>query len=227
MKWLKSYSKYQESIVIDIKFQSIDLSESLNIDWHDVLLKSISAEETDLFSELGMDKNDYKDNSKLDLDYLCGDGDRNQPYSKFINSLSKEGLRISEVQNSNDLSTFINKPCKFMFIYKQNTHDLQNPIYILFQVLHKSSNEWTPVKLYKIGGNVNDFYTKLSSKTIKINDDEVDYIYSTSNGNDWILKNSDKETDKYKKILRKEELEELIDSIKNNSDDKSVKLTII
>ena len=120
MKWLKSYSKYQESIVIDIKFQSIDLSESLNIDWHDVLLKSISAEETDLFSELGMDKNDYKDNSKLDLDYLCGDGDRNQPYSKFINSLSKEGLRISEVQNSNDLSTFINKIhtiYKILFIY--------------------------------------------------------------------------------------------------------------
>ena len=234
MRWLKSYSKYQESIVIDIKFQSIDLSESLNIDWHDVLLKSISAEEVDLFSKLDMNKDDYKDNSKLDLDFLCGDGDKNQPYIKFINSLSKLGLRISEVQNSDDLETFINKPCKFMFIYKQSVHDLQDPDYMMFQVWHESDKTWTPVKLYKIAGDgstqgkiLNDFYTKLSSKTIKINDSGVDYIYSTSNGNDWILKNSEKEKDPYKKVLRKEELEELIDSIKNNSDDKSVKLTII
>lgn len=234
MRWLKSYSKYQESIVIDIKFQSIDLSESFNIDWHDILLKSISAEEVDIFSKLDMNKDDYKDAGKLDLDFLCGDGDRKQPYPKFINSLSKLGLRISEVQKSNDLETFINKPCKFMFIYKQNLHDLQDPDYMIFQVWHDSDKTWTPVKLYKIASDVstqgkilNDFYTKLSSRTIKISDDDVDYIYSTSNANDWVLQNSEKETDVYKKVLRKEELEDLIDSIKKDSDDKSVKLTIV
>jgi hypothetical protein len=235
MRWLKSYSKYQESIVIDIKFQSIDLSESFNIDWHDILLKSISAEEIgDMFDELNMNKDDYKDQSRLDLDFLCGDGDRKQPYSKFIDSLSSKSLRISEVQKSNDLETFINKPCKFMFIYKQNLHDLQDPDYMMFQVWHDSDKTWTPVKLYKIakdvkiqGKIVNDFFTKLSSKTIKISDDGVDYIYSTSNANDWVLQNSEKETDVYKKVLRKEELEDLIDTIKKDTDNKSIKLTIV
>ena len=229
MRWLKSYSKYQESIVIDIKFQSIDLKESLNIDWHDVLLDSISAEEvSDLFSELKMKQEDYepKGSGKLDLDFLCGDGSENSPYGKFIDSLSDESLKKSEVQHSDTYETFLNKPCKFMFIYKNNQNELENPIYMMFQVWHDSDNTWTPVKLYKVNGNVNDFYTKLSSKTIKINDNDVDYIYSTSNGNEWILKNSEKEKDPYKKVLRKEELEELIDNIKKSSGD-SVKLTII
>ena len=230
MRWLKSYSKYQESIVIDIKLQSIDLKESLNIDWHDVLLTSISAEEiNDLFDELKMNKNDYEPegSGKLDLDFLCGDGDKNGPYVKFIDSLSSKSLKKSEVQHSDTYSTFLNKPCKFMFIYKKNQHELEDPIYMMFQVWHESDDTWTPAKLYKVNGNVNDFYTKLSSKTIKINDDGIDYIYSTSNGNEWILKNSEKETDVYKKVLRKEELEKLVDDINKEVSKKSIKLTII
>jgi hypothetical protein len=240
MRWLKSYSKYQESIVIDIKYQSIDLSESLNIDWHDILLKSISVKEIDDFvKEFKMKQEDYKEADKLDLVFLCGDGEDKQPYSKFINSLKKEGLRISNIIETKDSQTFINKPCKFMFIYKQDKHDLQDPEYMMFQVYHQSDKTWTPVKLYKVEGNVStdgkvldDFYTKLSSRTIRISisendkDDTTDYIYSTSNGNEWELK-SGEPTDEYKKVLRNEELEELIKNIKENTDNKEIKLTII
>jgi hypothetical protein len=51
-------------------------------------------------------------------------------------------------------------------------------------------------------------------------DGSENYIYTTSNGNDWQLQNSDKENDIWKKTLRKEELQELVDSRK-------VKITII
>ena len=66
MKWIKSYKKYKESLVIDLTFQSLDLMESLNI-WHDVLLNSINAEEVDIFDTLKL-PNDLKSN--LDLDFL-------------------------------------------------------------------------------------------------------------------------------------------------------------
>ena len=94
----------------------------------------------------------------------------------------------------------------------------------MFQVFHKSDGDsalgsWTPVELYRVNGDVNRFYNKLTSKTIEIIEGDQNYIYETSNGNDWILQNSDRENDVYKKILRKEELQDLLSS-------RSVKLVI-
>jgi hypothetical protein len=52
MKFIKPYSKFKESLVIDLNFQDVeDLLESLTI-WHDALLNSISAKEIDLFDTL-------------------------------------------------------------------------------------------------------------------------------------------------------------------------------
>lgn len=215
MKWIKSYVEYKESLVIDLGLDSIDLMESLNV-WHDVLLDSINAEKLDFFDELKISENEYepKGPGKMDLDYLCGDGD-NDPDEKFVNSLSSLGLKKSPVEHTDSYQTFLNKSCKYMFIYRQESDFLENPVYILFQVFHKSGGDsplggWTPVELYRVNGDVNRFYNKLTSKTIEIIEGDQNYIYETSNGNDWILQNPDRENDVYKKILRKEELQDLL-----------------
>jgi len=226
MKFLKSFNKYKESIVIDLQLQTLDLMESLNI-WHDALLDSISATELSLFddtdqennpigSQLKEDETYYK--NQLDLDSLSND-------SKLINSLKKIGLKKSEVQNTEDIQTFINKPCKFMFIYDEKSNELENPLYVIMQIFNDTINKWDNIKLYKVNGEVKKFYDKLSSKTIKITDGEVNYIYTTSNGNDWELQNLQIVNDTYLRFFRNEEFEKLLSDLRNES--KGVKITII
>ena len=210
MKWLKSYRQYKESIVIDLQYQSIDLMESLNI-WHDVLLNSISAEEENIFDVFSLPKEDYKD--KMDLDYL-------EDNIEFINSLSSIGLKKSAAQHTDDHQTFVNKPCKFMFVYKSESNELENPVYIIFQVWNDTLDKWDDAKLYKINDDVKKFYDKLSSKTVEISDGDENYIYQTSNGSDWVLQNTEKENDIYKQSFRKEELQQLLS-------DRNVKISII
>ena len=67
---------------------------------------------------------------------------------------------------------------------------------------------------------VKKFYDKLTSKVIEIIDGDENYIYETSNGNEWILQNADAETDVYKKIFRREELQDLLS-------DRNVKVNIL
>ena len=210
MKWLKSFKKHKESLVIDLQFQSIDLMESLNI-WHDVLLNAINAEELNIFDTLKLPEDFFK--GSLDLDYLSDN-------VEFINSLSSLALKKSQLEDTETYQTFLNKPCKFMFIYGQEQNELENPLYIIFQTWNESLKRWEDVKLYKVNSDVKKFYDKLSSKTIEVVDGDENYIYSTSNGSDWELQNSDKENDTYKKVFRKEELQKLLD-------DKNIKINII
>jgi hypothetical protein len=101
-----------------------------------------------------------------------------------------------------------------MFIYQENANELENPSYLMMQVWNESINEWSETKFYKINGDAKKFYDKLSSKTIEIVDGDENYIYNTSNGNEWVLKNSDKENDIWKKVFRKDELQALVDNRK-------------
>jgi hypothetical protein len=210
MKWLKSFTQHKESLVIDLQFQSIDLMESLNI-WYDVLLNSINAEELDIFDTLKLPEDFFK--GSLDLDYLSDN-------VEFINSLSSLALKKSQLEDTETYQTFLNKPCKFMFIYNAESNELENPVYIIFQVWNETLKKWEDAKLYLVRNNISKFYDKLSSKTIEIIDGDENYIYNTSNGNEWILQNSDKENDNYKKVFRKEELQKLLD-------DKNIKINII
>jgi len=210
MKYLKSYQQFKESIVIDLQFDAIDLMESLSI-WNDALLKSINAEELDIYDTLKLPKDFYKD--RLDLDFL-------KDNVEFINSLSSVALKKSEVNNTDDYNTFILKPCKFMFIYGVDSNELENPIYILFQTWNDILKKWEEVKFYKVGDDVKKFYDKLSSKTIEIIDGDQNYIYNSNNGSEWILQNSDKENDIYQKTFRKGEFDKLLN-------DRKVKVTII
>ena len=151
--------------------------------------------------------------NNLDIDFLSDS-------VEFVNSLTSLKLKKSEAQNTDTIESFVNKPCKFMFIYGIESNELENPIYILFQVWNETQRKWSDVKLYKIKEDVKKFYDKLSSKEIEIIDGDEKYIYVTSNGNDWLLKDEDKETDTYKKSLRKEELEKLLS-------ERNVKISIV
>jgi hypothetical protein len=204
MKYLKKYINFKESVLIDMNIQSIeDILESLTI-WSDSLLNSVGAEEVDMFDTFKLPAEDYKD--KLDLDYL-------EDNVEFINSLSSIALKKSEVKLSDDFQTFLNKPCRFMFIYNINSNELENPTYLIFQSWNETLNKWEDVKLYKIHENIQRFYDKLTSRTIELIDGDK-YIYQTSNGNEWILQNTEKENNTYKKVFRKDELENLIENNK-------------
>ena len=204
MKYLKKYISFKESVLVDLSVQTmVDILESLTI-WHDALLEAIGAEEVDMFDTFKLPAEDYKD--KLDLDYL-------EDNVEFINSLSSIALKKSEVKLSDDFQTFLNKPCRFMFIYNINSNELENPTYLIFQSWNETLNKWEDVKLYKIHENIQRFYDKLTSRTIELIDGDK-YIYQTSNGNEWILQNTEKENDTYKKVFRKDELENLIENNK-------------
>ena len=201
MKHLKKYKDYKEYLLIDLSFQRVeDLMESLTI-WHDALLLAVGAEETNIFDTLKLPQEDFGDN--LDLDFLSDSID-------FINSLSSLALKKSELQNSDDYQTFLNKPIKFMFIYDINSNQLENPVYLLLQIWNDSLSQWQGVKLYKVKDDVKKFYDKLTSRTIEIIDGDQNYIYLTSNGNEWVMQNREKINDIYKDTFRKEELEDLI-----------------
>ena len=212
MKFLKKYSQYFDSLQIDLSTDIIDLMESLII-WHDVLLSSIGAEEVDLFKTLSL-PNTFEN---LDLDFLSDNID-------FLNSLASLGLKKSPVQNTEDFQTFLNKPCRFMLIYDINSNELQGAEYMLFQTYNDTLNKWDNTKMYKMnvsGSNIQQrFFDKLTSRTIEITDGDENYIYTTSNGNDWELQNLKKENDIYKRFFRKEDLQKLLD-------DRKVKLTIV
>ena len=204
MKKIKTYKKFKESLVIDLMVMSVDILESMNI-WNDVLLSAISAEEKDIFDTLKLPKDFYQ--KRLTLDFLSSN-------IEFINSLSSLGLKKSSVQNTDEYQTFVNKPCKWMFIYDISSNELENPIYITFQVWNETNKEWEDVKLFKINGNVKNFYDKLSSKTIEVTDGDENYIYITSDGNTWELQNLDRENDVYKRFFTKDELQSLLNDRK-------------
>jgi hypothetical protein len=209
MRFIKDYKKFKESLVIDLSFQNVeDLMESLTI-WHDALLSSINAEELDILDTLKIPK------ELMDIEF-----ETLSDNVEFINSLSSIALKKSAIDNSDDYQTFLNKPCRFMFLYDINSNELENPIYLMFQVWNDSLKKWDELKLYKVNDNAKKFYDKLTSRTIEILDGDQNYIYQTSNGNEWVLQNLDTENDTYKKTFRREELQSLLK-------DKNVSVNII
>ena len=62
-------------------------------------------------------------------------------------------------------------------------------------------------------GKVEDFYKKLTAKTIELTDNNITYTYETSNsGNNWLLKDKDKKTDKFKENLNTDSIKDIIRS---------------
>jgi len=208
-KRLKSYKQFFDSLQIDLSVELIDINESLGV-MYDNILKSIGAEEMDIFKTFKLPE-DYLD--RLDLETLHDD-------VIFINSLASIGLKKSQLQNSDDYETYLTRPCRFMMIYNVESNELENPVFILIQSWNDSLKKWEGLKLYKFNGDVKKFYDKLSSKIIEIEIGDEKFIYNSTNKNEWILQNSDKANKKFRKYLRKEELEDLLK-------DRSIKLRIV
>jgi hypothetical protein len=205
MRYIKDYNSYKESIQFNFEYEHFDdLMESLNI-WHDSLISSINAEEVNIFTTLDLPTDVYVDN--LDIEFLSDN-------IEFINSLSSIGLKKSDVKNSDDFQTFLNKACKFMFIYDINANELENPDYMLFQTWNSSLDRWEDAKMYKVNDDVKKFYEKLTSRSIEIIDGDERYIYQTSNGSEWDLQNTDAMNDIYLKTFRKDELQILLNERK-------------
>lgn len=200
MRYIKDFKKYQESIRIDFGYLSIDINESLGL-LYDNVLKSIGAEELDIFNTFHLPKDDFAD--KLNLDLLTSS-------TEFVNSLSSIGLKKSNITNSEDFETFFKRPCRFMMIYRVEANELENPSYIIFQPWNDMLNKWEDCKLYKVNGDIKNFYDKLSSKVIEIEDGADKFIYQTSNGNEWNLQNIDKANDIYLKYFRTDDFEKLL-----------------
>lgn len=204
MKFLKKYSGYLESLRVDLMLIDIDSNESLNL-FYENILQSIGAEEVDLFDTFKLPKDDSS--YKTDLNVF-------NKNPNFIYSLSSIGLKNSSLQSTDDLETFVNRPCRFVMIYRIEANELENPDFILFQSWYETLSKWEDIKTYKITGNIKSFYDKLASKVIEITHDERNYIYQSSNKNEWILQNVDKANDTFKKYFRKEDFEKFINDNK-------------
>lgn len=207
MKFLKNYEKFLESIQIDVSIVNIDMNESLSM-FYENILKSIGAEEMDLYDTFILPKEDFK----TDIDSLNNN-------TEFINSLSSIGLKNSSIQNTEDYDTFVSKPCRFVMIYRIEANELENPEYILFQSWNETLDKWDTTKLYKIKSDIKIFYDKLSTKEIEIEHKGKKYNYQSKNKNEWTLKDQS-EDETFKKYFRSDELEQVIK-------DNKVRLTIL
>ncbi len=202
MKYLKAFKSFKESLVYSPYISNI--LESMNIIYDDLLL-SVKSEKKNIVEEFSLDSDLFS--NKLDLDFLSDNVD-------FLNSLSSIALKKSELKYSNDFSTFLIKPCKFMFIYDIDSNELENPEYIMIQIWIDNLNTWTDAELYKVNDNIQKFYDKLTSKTLEVIEGNENWIYYTSNGSEWSLQNVEAENDIYQKIFRKEELIKILDERK-------------
>ena len=175
----------------------------------DGLLNSINDKKVDFYA-LHLSNDNYLNKT---IDTLYGDNDFNQ-------QLFKENLKKGELESTLDIENFLRKDIdmKFFFLYSRNETVLDNPDFLILQ--YYKDDKWYPIEIYAIKGKVENFYEKLTAKTIKLVEDNITYIYQTSNsGNNWLLKDKEKKTEKFKENLETEDIKELIRS--------GAKLTII
>lgn len=166
----------------------------------DGLLNSINDKKTDFFA-IHLSNDDYINKT---IDDLYNDGD-------FNNQLFKENLKKGEIESTTEIENFLRKDIdmKFFFLYSRNETILDNPNFLFLQ--YYKNDKWYPIEIYKINSNIDDFYKKLTAKTIKLTFDNVTYIYQTSNsGNNWLLTDKQKKNEKFKENLENEEIKALI-----------------
>lgn len=182
---IKKYIEYiKEAITTDI----------------DGLLSSINDKKTDFFA-IHLSNDNYITKT---IEDLYDDGD-------FNKQLFKDNLKKGQLESTTEIENFLRKDIdmKFFFLYSRNETILNNPNFLILQ--YYKNDKWYPIEIYTIKGNVDDFYKKLTAKTIKLTFDDVTYIYQTSNsGNNWILKDKQKKNDKFKENLENEEIKNLI-----------------
>lgn len=182
---IKKYLQYiKESITTDV----------------DGLLDSIKEKKVDFYA-IHLSNDDYRNKS---IEYLYDD-------ANFNNQLFKNDLKKGEMESTMDIENFLRKDIdmKFFFLYNRNETILDNPDFLILQ--YYKDNKWYSIEIYSVKGDVENFYEKLTAKTIELEQDNETYVYQTSNsGNNWLLKNEDKKTDNFKPNLNTDSIKELI-----------------
>jgi len=199
---ITNYKLFLENIENDISIS----------DYH-ILIKNVDTEEIS-FNDYPFHFNISKYQNDYTLELLKENPD-------FNDNLSKQNFFISEFINTMDFDTHLLNDIKYLLIHKKQDlkmnklEKLGDPSYIIFQT--KKQGKWLKdnISIYKINDKFNNFYNNLNSKTIEISDNNNNYIY-TSNGNNWILKNIENESDTFKKIITNTELKNIL-SNKNYS----------
>ena len=211
---MKHIYKYNHFILEKQIFETIELKEIFNdadilesiVTEYDSLLKTISAEEKDLYNILGLDKNNY-DKFVL-LEELYDNDD-------FNKGLVKNKLKKTQIEKTEESETFLDNVIiiKFFLLHDINKNMLENPNYIIFQNKEISSTRWKKIKCYKVNDDIKKFYDKLTNKTIELKRGEKSYIYFTSNsGNDWQLQNADVKDDSFKEFMNNDEIKIILKS---------------
>ena len=182
---IKNYLQYiKESITTDV----------------DGLLDSINDKKVDFYA-IHLSNDEY---INIPIEHLYDDENFNQ-------QLFKDNLKKGEMESTLDIENFLRKDIdmKFFFLYSRNETILDDPNFLILQ--YYKDNKWYPLEIYKIKGEVESFYEKLTAKTIKLIYNNETYIYQTSNsGNNWLLKDKNMKTDKFKENLETEDLKNLI-----------------
>lgn len=129
--------------------------------------------------------------------------------SEFNNLLHTKGLTKGNVEFTDDYETFLLNPFKYLLIKDKNKNDLQDPDFIILQTFNSTQQDWNNIKMYKVNGDFKNFYDKLTNRTIEIEHDGFNYLYQTSNKNEWELTNHGG-SDQFPKFLRKEDLLKII-----------------
>lgn len=177
------------------------IKESITTDI-DGLLNSINDKKGDFYT-LHLSNDEYM-NKPIELLY---------DDASFNKQLFKDNLKKGEMETTMDIENFLRKDIdmKFFFLYSRNESILDNPDYLVLQ--YYKDKKWHPIEIYIIKGAVEKFYQKLTAKTIELTDNNITYKYETSNsGNNWILTDKNKKTDKFKENLNTDSVKELIRS---------------
>lgn len=177
------------------------IKESITTDI-DGLLSSINDKKGDFYT-LHLSNDEYM-NKPIELLY---------DDASFNKQLFKDNLKKGEMETTMDIENFLRKDIdmKFFFLYSRDETILDNPDYLVLQ--YYKDKKWHPIEIYIIKGEVEKFYQKLTTKTIELTDNNIIYKYETSNsGNNWLLKDKNKKTDKFKENLNTDSIKELIRS---------------
>lgn len=183
---------------IDKYYGKLDLTENIKTDTGE-LLSSIDLEEVDLYKTLNILVNDVNLDG-MTIEQLADN-------THFLNALENLSLKKEEPQTTTDSDTFLTRSLTFMGIYPIQVLEIQNPEYLMIQI------GGGPIKLYKVTGSIEDFYNKLTSKTVEISAGDKKWIYKTSNsGNNWELQNKMNSSDVFKDVMTTQELEDSLNS---------------
>ena len=200
MKYIKGFDDVNEWLDQKIAKQVL-IKESITTDV-DGLLSSINDKKVDFYA-IHLANDEYI-GKPIELLY----DDEN-----FNNQLYKNNLKKGEMSTTMDIENFLRKDIdmKFFFLYSRDETVLNNPNFLILQ--YYKDNKWFPMEIYTLKGPIEDFYSKLTAKTIELTLDNITYTYETSNsGNNWLLKDKDKKTDKFKENLETDQIKELIRS---------------